>query len=129
LPDVVDAVAAFAELRCRHEPGRDEDPWVAAPAVRGIEAVAGNSTSRGHCPRLSARQRRILQVVRDAHITDKNSRATHSEIIRRIDPQVNVGTWHCNSVVLHRMGLIELVKVKRGRVWLSAKVAVSCQSR
>src|SRR5262245_5536360 len=73
-PDVLDALAAFAELRCRHEPDRAEDPWVAAPAVRRIEAVAGNPTSRGRCPRLSARQRRILQALRDAQITDENSR-------------------------------------------------------
>jgi hypothetical protein len=121
VPDVLDALAAFAELRCRHDPDRHDDPWVAAPAVRRIEAVAGNPTSRGRSPKLSARQRRILEVMRKAHITDESSRRTHRDIVHRIDPKANIGTWHFNFSVLHRLGLIESVRGKDGGVWLSAK--------
>ena len=119
--DVLDAVAAFAELRCRQEPDTDKG-WrdMADPAVRRIEAQSeqqGNQTRA--LPTLGARRRRILHAMHQMGAVSADCRARHRDIVRFIDPDANLSTWHVNFATLHQMGLLESVKGNGGGVWLS----------
>jgi hypothetical protein len=50
-------------------------------------------------------------------------RARHRDIVRFIDPDPNLSTWHVNFATLHWMGLIDSVKGNGGGMWLSQRGA------
>jgi hypothetical protein len=119
--DVLDAVAAFAELRCRQEPDTDKG-WrdAADPAVRRIETQAEQQgNQKPALPTLGARCRRILHAMQQIGAVSADCRARHRDIVCFIDPDANLSTWHVNFATLHQMGLIESVKGKDGGVWLT----------
>ena len=123
--DVLDALAGFAELRCRQEPDTDKG-WrdAANPAVRRIEAEAEqHGNQKRALPTLGAPCRRILHALQQIGALSADCRALHRDIVRFIDADANLSTWHVNFATLHQMGLLESVKGKAGGVWLSQRGA------
>jgi hypothetical protein len=123
--DVLDAVAAYAELRCRQEPDTDKG-WrdAADPAVRRIETQSERQGNQKRAlPTLGARCRRILHAMQQLGAVSADCRAQHRDIVRFIDPDANLSTWHVNFATLHQMGLIESVKGNGGGVWLTERAA------
>jgi hypothetical protein len=121
--DVLDAVTAFAELRCRQEPDTDKG-WrdAADPAVRRIEAQSEQQGNQQRAlPTLGARCRRILHAMQQMGAVSADCRAQHRDIVRFIDPDANVATWHVNFATLHQMGLIESTRGRDGGIVRGAR--------